>query len=568
MVNEIGELSLPFTLDKEVPMSLRPQAVSSIPEETVRVARAAFPKSSPAMRMRDAFGSFFTDAQFATLFPKRGRPAAAPWRLALVLVMQFAEGLSDRQAADAVRSRIDWKYALGLELTDPGFDYSVLSQFRQRLLTGNPEQQLLETMLTTFKERGLLKAGGRQRTDSTHVLAAVRVLNRLERVGETLRQALNALAVVAPDWLEATAPAAWYARYGSRMENSRFPKSDQERDALATQIGEDGRHLLSLVESATTLPWLLLVPAVGTLRTVWQEQYTDPPAPPRLREVQELAPAGSLIASPYDPEARFSRKQTLSWVGYKVHLTETCDPERPHLITDVQTTPSTTRDEEQLLVTLGALAPRHLLPREHLVDAGYTDARVLAESKQQYGVEVTGPVTRDPSWQAQAGEGFDKAHFLVDWEAREVTCPAGKKSRSWTAYREGEGGRRVGQVRFAKSDCAACEHRQQCTRGRGPRNLELHPREEEEALQEARRRQETGEFRSAYNARAGIEGTHGQAIRRCGMRHCRYLGVAKSHLQHLLTACALNWVRVNDWLLEQPRATTRISRFAQLAPAR
>ena len=550
-------------------MSLRPQAIGIIPEETVRVARAAFPKGSLAMRMRDAFGCFFTDAQFAHLFPKRGRPAQAPWRLALVLVMQFVEGLSDRQAADAVRSRIDWKYALGLELTDPGFDYSVLSQFRQRLLTGNPEQQFLETILTAFQERGLLKAGGRQRTDSTHVLAAVRVLNRLERVGETLRQALNALAVVAPDWLEAKAPAAWYERYGRRMENYRFPKSEKERDALATQIGEDGFHLLALVESAIALPWLGEVPAVGTLRKVWQEQYTQPPGPPRLKQVQELAPAGSLIASPYDPEARFRRKRALSWVGYKVHLTETCDGERPHLITDVQTTLSSAQDEDQLLGIQGALAARHLLPREHLVDAGYTEARVLAESREQYGVEVTGPVTLDPSWQAKAGEGFDKAHFRIDWDAREVTCPAGKESHSWTAYAEGEGGRSAYQIRFAPNDCAACEKRQQCTRGRrGPRTLSLHLREEEEALQEARRRQETREFWAAYQARAGIEGTHEQAMRRCGMRHCRYLGLAKTHLQHVLTACALNWVRVNEWLLEQPRATTRISRFAQLAPVR
>jgi transposase len=105
--------------------------------------------------------------------------------------MQFAEGLSDRQAADAVRARIDWKYALGLELTDVGFDGSVFSEFRTRLVAGGAEQVLFETMVTCLQEKGLLKKRGQMRTDSTHILAAVRVLNRLECVGETLRQALN-----------------------------------------------------------------------------------------------------------------------------------------------------------------------------------------------------------------------------------------------------------------------------------------------------------------------------------------------------------------------------------------
>jgi transposase len=180
-------------------MSLQPQEVPPVPDETRRIARAAFPKGNVYIRMRDALGAIYQDQLFAPLFPARGQPAAAPWRLALTTILQFAEGLSDRQAVDAVRSRIDWKYALSLELTDPGFDFSVLSEFRARLIAGSLEHQLLEVMLTHFKARGWLRARGQQRTDSTHVLAAIRTLNRLESVGETLRAALNSLAVVAPD---------------------------------------------------------------------------------------------------------------------------------------------------------------------------------------------------------------------------------------------------------------------------------------------------------------------------------------------------------------------------------
>ena len=205
--------------------------------------------------------------------------------------MQFAEGLSDRQAADAVRSRIDWKYALSLELTDSGFDHTVLSEFRTRLLAGEAEQLLLDTLLARVRERGLLKARGRQRTDSTHVLAAIRALNRLERVGETLRHALNSLAVVAPDWLRAQVPPAWFDRYGPRMDTYRLPKTAAAREELAAIIGADGRRLLQAVDAATDLPWLREVPAVQTLRQVWAEHYTDPPGPLRWREAKEHAPA-------------------------------------------------------------------------------------------------------------------------------------------------------------------------------------------------------------------------------------------------------------------------------------
>ena len=179
-------------------MSLHAAPSTPIPAETVRVAHAAFPKGTLCMQMRDTLGPLYEDGQFAALFSSTGQPAEAPARLALVLVLQFAEGLSDRQAADAVRGRIDWKYALALELTDPGFDASVLSEFRTRLIQGDAEHLLLEPLLRRLEERDLLKARGTQRTDSTHILAAIRTLNRLELVGETMRYALNRLAVIAP----------------------------------------------------------------------------------------------------------------------------------------------------------------------------------------------------------------------------------------------------------------------------------------------------------------------------------------------------------------------------------
>ena len=545
-------------------MSLHPQVIYPVPDETARVARAAFPKGNLYLRMYDALGSIFADRQFADLFPARGQAAEAPVRLALATILQFAEGLSDRQAADAVRRRLDWKYLLCLELTDPGFDHTVLSEFRARFVTGGAEQLLLDTLLTQFQDLGLLKARGRQRTDSTQVLAAVRVLNRLERVGETLRAALNSLAVVAPDWLQAWAPTEWYLRYGTRIDNYHLPKPDSERQALAATIGADGFQLLQMIDAATELPWLPEVPAVQTLRRVWAEQYTDPPGPVRWREAKDLAPAAAVIASPDDVDARWSSKRSVEWIGYKVHVTETCDVELPRLITHVETTPATTPDDTMLPTIHEAVAARDLLPQEHLVDAGYTDAEVLVTSQQVHGVTVVGPVALDPSWQARAGDGFEKASFAVDWDAECVTCPAGKQSLSWLPCTDPTKLAAI-HVRFARSDRLACPLRSRCTKAKSePRELMLQTREEYAALGAARRRQGTAEFKAEYAARAGVESAHAQGIRRCDLRHARYIGLPKVHLQHVLTAAALNMVRVGEWLAGTPLAKTRVSSFAGL----
>jgi transposase len=167
-------------------MSLKPDPIQPVPEATARVARAVFRKGNPLLSLRDELGAIFADADFDDLFPKLGQPGLPPWRLALVTLLQFRENLTDRWAAEAVRARIDWKYLLGLELTDPGFDHPVLCACRSRLLAGSAEERLLHKLLEVCQTRGLLKLRGRQRTDATHVVASVRSLKRLELVGETM----------------------------------------------------------------------------------------------------------------------------------------------------------------------------------------------------------------------------------------------------------------------------------------------------------------------------------------------------------------------------------------------
>jgi transposase len=272
-------------------MSLHPAPVGPVPDETARIAHAAFPRGNPWMQLRDTTGPIYDDATFAPLFARRGRPAEAPWRLALVTVMQFAEGLSHRQAAEAVRARIDWKYALGLELTDPGFDFSVLSEFRARLVHGSAEHTLLEGLLTVCRERGWLKARGRQRTDSTHVLGALRVLNRLERVAETLRAALNAVAEVAPDWLRSLAAPGWHARYDRRIEDYRLPRGREARETYAATVGADGQRLLEALAAPAAPPLVAQLPAVALLRQVWAAEFAVVEGRPRWRDPKELPAA-------------------------------------------------------------------------------------------------------------------------------------------------------------------------------------------------------------------------------------------------------------------------------------
>jgi transposase len=545
-------------------MSLRPQSIPDVPEETAEVARKAFPKGNVYMQMRDVFGSIYTDDEFVDLYPRDGQSAMSPWRLALVTVMQYAENLSDRQAADAVRDRIAWKYALSLELRDAGFDYSVLSEFRTRLLEGNAGQRLLDRMLEQFQATDLLKARGQQRTDSTHVLAAVRELNRLENVGETLRHALNSLTVVAPEWLREQVTSDWFDRYSQRVEQYRLPKSTQKQKELAEIIGQDGYSLLDAIYTSESMTWLREIPAVETLRQVWVQQFWLDNEQVRQREVQDMPPVGAWIRSPYDTEARYCSKRTTGWLGYRVHLTETCDEDAPRIITQVTTMSATVQDDDALEDIQADLYAKNLLPEQHLVDEGYVDADNLVKSRKMYQVDLVGPAPKDTTWQAQHEQGLDSTQFFIDWDGREVICPAGHVNKTWydSTDRHGEP---VSRILFDPKVCHACFLRQQCTHGKGARGLTLRPKERHEALQSARQREQTDDFKETYRKRAGVEGTISESVRDQGLRRARYVGLDKTHLQSLATAAAINLTRALAWLNGVPLAPTRKSHFAGLA---
>jgi transposase len=272
-----------------------------------------------------------------------------------------------------------------------------------------------------------------------------------------------------------------------------------------------------------------------------------------------------LIASPYDIEARYCTKRGIAWIGYKVHLTDTCEEDQPHLITGVMTTPATTPDGVMGARIQDDLAMRDLLPGVHLLDGGYVDAELLVTAQSTHQIEVLGPPFGSYSQQRRARDGYDLGTFLIDWETRQARCPQGQTSIRWTPGRDVSGDPVV-RIRFHGPTCRACPVRPACTQAKGaPRQLTVRPQAQHEAIQAARRRQETAEFAAQYARRAGIEGTQSQAVRRCGLRHCRYIGHAKTRLQHVLTATALNLMRVAAWFEDAPRATTRRSAFATLA---
>jgi transposase len=549
-------------------MSLNPHGLEPIPEETRLLVHRLCPKGTMVTQLRDALGPIYSDEHFAQLFPKRGRAAAAPWRLALVTVLQAIEGLTDRQAAEAVRTRIDWLYALALPLDDPGFDYSILSDFRQRLLAGQAQDLLLEPILQLCRARGWLKAHGKQRTDATAVLARVRALSSLESVGESMRAALDALAAQAPAWVQAHLNPAWFERYVHRFELARFPKAETQRQLLREQVGQDVAQLLGCIDEETTPPSVRRLPAVTLLRQVFAQHYEQQGQQIRWRDGPAVSNEERVV-SPYDPEARSSRKRDMIWLGYKVHLTETCDqdPACPHLITHVATTVATLQDTEMLAPIGEQLRAKELAPAEHYVDQGYPSGAQLVR-QAQLGTQIIGPVGQKPSWQQREQTGYAVGDFTLDWPAQVATCPQGQQSVGWTQPQDRRQHPTV-VIRFATATCLSCPVRAQCTHGQEGRTLTLTSPQVHAALQQRRVEQRTPAFVQRYALRAGIEGTISQAVRTTRLRRTPYHGLPKTHLHHVAITAGLNLKRIVVHLHAQSlgkpsRPARRKSPFARL----
>jgi hypothetical protein len=378
----------------------------------------------------------------------------------------------------------------------------VLSEFRARLAVDDQTERLLQQMLARLRERGLLVRGGRQRTDATPVLAAVRELNRLELVTETLRAALEALAAAAPTWLQGFMPDQWYDRYGQRARDWRLPKAEAARAALAVTVGADGFALVQAVHAADAPTWLRQVPAVQTLRAVWVQQYHRDQQGLRWRGKSELPPgAGDRQPRRHPGPLRHQTRGGLARLQGRLHRDLRARPAPPDR----------------------ARGHHH-----HRHRRGWT------------------PSPPDSGWQALDEAGFDLTRFQIDWDRQQVICPNGHTSRNWrqTSSRHGLP---IVQATFRAPDCTPCPDRVRCTRSPVlARHVTFRPRTQYQTQQQLRAE---------------------QATRRSDLHQARYRGLAKTHLQHVLTALALNLVRLDAWLTGIPPGGSWASRLTRLRAA-
>jgi transposase len=389
-------------------------------------------------------------------------------------------------------------------------------------------------------------------------------MTRLECAGETLRAALNALAVVAPDWLQAQSQPEWLERYSERMEDYHLPVSKAAREQQAQVYGEDGKRLLDAIFEDNSPGWLRQVPAIETLQQVWVQQYYVCEDQVHWRTEHGIPPATLMISSPYDLDAHYAKKHTTLWVGYKVHLSETCEPHSLHLITNVETTAAPIADGDVTEAIHASLATRNLLPNKHIVDTGYLDAELLVTAQAKHQVELLGPTRSDLRWQSKANNGFAAKDFTVDWQQKVAICPEGKTSSSWTPAIDGRDNAVI-KIKFARPDCAVCPSLHLCTRTKAKRrSITLRPETQYKALQAARQQAMTEDYQVDYARRAGIEGTLSEGICAHGLRRARYIGLVKTHLQHVMTATAINFKRIFYWISGVPQTTTRTSQFAKL----
>jgi transposase len=548
-------------------MSLNPLPPRPMPPEIQAWGDKHLPTDSLYRLVGDTLYPQFRDEDFVDCYHPEGKPGLSPVLLALVTVFQRRENLADRAAITAVRTRLDWKYALHLPLHDDGFDPSVLCEFRRRLLTHQAEARIFEQVLAQCAAHGLLKRRRTQRTDSTHVLAAIRALHRLETVGEALRLALHALAQTEPAWVQQHIPPEWVKRYGFPFAEWHLPQAQAARDTLVAQIGCDGRFLFEALAHPTSPRHLWEIDAVDILRQIWVQQYYIEGERIRWRKPDELPPATRAINSPHDPEARYSSKRSTIWVGYKVHVTETCDDDAPRLITNVELTPAPIADTDMTDTIHDHLAAQDRLPGTHVLDAGYMDADHIVVSQREHHIDLVGPVPVDSSWQARAGKGFDAGSFTIDWQAEVAICPNDKQSRRWKEDHDSNGNPTI-HIAFAAKECHACPVRSDCTQSeRHGRQLNIRRQAAHQALQDARQRQKTEAFKERYRPRAGIEGTLSHAVRACGLRRSRYRGEAKTRLQELFIAVGLNVSRMTAWLAGHRPATSRTPLFVSVMAA-
>lgn len=353
--------------------------------------------------------------------------------------------------------------------------------------------------------------------------------------------------------------------YGPRSINVRIPHSESGRQEFAEILGRDIYALLDAIYHWSDLLADETIPAIEILRQVAIQQfYTDDQGIHWRTEAEGIPPSVIFINSPYDLDAHFGRKRQLRWTGYKVYLTETCDEDLPRIITNVETSSAPVADFDLTEPIHQALERKKLLPAVHIVDTGFIDAELMQKAKQKYEIDLFGPAHTDQQWQGRNDATFSGKNFLIDWEKQEAVCPVGKVSSSWSEAIT-KTSKRMIKVKFSTTDCQACSVRTDCTKSKtARRTLSVLPQDQHKIQQSAREREQTDEYKREYRRRLGIEGTISQSVRGFGIRQSRYIGEVKTQFHNLMTATAVNLVRINNWLHEVPIAKTRKPLFVRV----
>jgi len=500
-----------------------------IPDEIRIWGERQLASDTPYRVIGEQLFSFLPEDELSAMYASGGRSSINPVLLSFVTIFQYLEDIPDRVAALWVKTRLDWKYALHLPLDDGGFHYADLCNFRKRLLLHGKESLIFEELLKKIEALGFLKKRGSQRTDSTHVLAVVRQLSRLENLSEGLRMALKGVEEADAAFYQAKLPAL-YREHWSKPLND-YQRTDAERKAALERVGQDIHWLLGFLK--TNRESFLRFPELQVLQTLFSQHFTLRAQAVSLKK--ETAPGKEKIQSPHDPEARYSTKRGTGWTGYKVHITETANEKgEVNFVTDVTTTNACERDSETLPQIQEQLEERSLTPEEHFGDKGYTTGDNLASS-QSKGIKLMGEVSTPENHGR-----FTAEDFLIDFQAETARCPAGCTSCSWRVFESGKHQGSV-EIKFG-NQCQDCPLKAQCTSAKHGRKLRL---QRHYPLLKARREEgKTETFKQAMKRRPPVEGTLSELVRAHGLRKSRHRGFTKTHLHHLMKGAALNLKRL------------------------
>jgi len=518
-------------------MSLQSNFPSDIPEDTRVVGDVILSSDDVCHYLAHHIGEILSEEDFRAFYSSTGRSGIHPFILSIVTVLQYLEKLPDRKASQQVVKRIDWKYALHQTLIWMGFHYSDLCNFRKRLLAHDAESLIFDKLVSHLVDRGWLKSGGKQRTDATHIVGEVKRLSLLELKWESLRMALVDLMSEDAKWVLSNLEEAFTESYASSRNTYRMSEADLKQ--VEKQVEGDMLRLLNQIDQAGQADWLKLT-HVQLLYRVGREQLdcVDPSEFPDWQDsALSLDLPDGLIASPHDPDARFSQKRSTQWVGYKTHITETVEGEHGNFVTDMHVTPANVNDDQSLDDIEDKLEQRNVSPDDLHVDQGYMSGKTIDTSAER-GIDLRGRVQASAS---SKPEGFRLCDFDIDVDQQQAICPAGNTSVRWSHVKGTKG---VAFRAFFGKQCQACPFFREdaCTTQPSGRRLDISLHHN--TLQRRRQEQQTDAFKQDMKKRAAIEGTISEAVRAHGLRQNRYRGLEKTQFQAYMTGAAMNLKRL------------------------